>query len=67
MLSLTQGLGAKVALRALGMPKDGIEPAADLVVSNAYWNPRPLERDVTSDLIARAWSGDSPVVTRAER
>ena len=42
MLSLTQGLGAKVALRALGMPKDGVEPAADLVVSNAYWNPRPL-------------------------
>lgn len=33
MLSLTQGLGAKVALRDLGMPKDGIEPAADLVVS----------------------------------
>jgi len=28
------------------MAKDGIEPAADLVVSNAYWNPRPLERDV---------------------
>ena len=60
MLSLTQGLGAKVALRALGMPKDGIEPAADLVVSNAYWNPRPLERDVIRDLIARAWSGDPP-------
>ena len=32
MLSLTQGLGAKVALRDLGMPKDGIESAADLVV-----------------------------------
>jgi len=28
------------------MAKDGIEPGADLVVSNACWNPRPLERDV---------------------
>jgi len=49
------------------MAKDGIEPGADLVVSNACWNPRPLERDVICDLIARAWSGDPPVVTAAGR
>jgi hypothetical protein len=45
------------------VPKDGIERAADLIVSNAYWNPRPLERDGIRDLIARAWSGDPLVVT----
>jgi len=67
LFDLTQGLGAKVALRDLGMPKDGIERATDLAVSNAYWNPRPLERDAIRDLIARAWAGDPPVMAEALR
>jgi alcohol dehydrogenase class IV len=62
LFDLTRRLGAKIALRDLGMPEDGIERAADLAVSNAYWNPRPLERDAIRDLIARAWQGDQPVV-----
>jgi alcohol dehydrogenase class IV len=65
LFDLTRGLGAKVALRDLGMPQDGIERAAELAVSNAYWNPRPLERNAIRDLIARAWAGDPPVVTEA--
>jgi maleylacetate reductase len=60
LFDLAQGLGAKLALRDLGMPRDGVERAADLAVKNAYWNPRALERDAIRDLIARAWDGERP-------
>lgn len=62
LFDLARDLGAKLALRDLGMPRDGIERAADLAVKNAYWNPRPLERDVIRNLIERAWEGDRPTV-----
>jgi maleylacetate reductase len=43
------------------MPENGIERAADLAVSNPYWNPMPIERDAVRMLIARAWAGEPPV------
>lgn len=59
-----QGLNALCArldiarsLRAIGMPEDGIERAAELVVSNAYWNPRLVDRTQAQELIRRAWHG----------
>ena len=58
-------MGAKLALRDIGMPEGGIDKAADLAVTNAYWNPRPLERGAIRDLIARAWAGEPPVATKA--
>ncbi|MBR0874979.1 maleylacetate reductase [Bradyrhizobium tropiciagri] len=64
LYDLARRLNAKLALRDIGMPADGIEKAADLAVTNAYWNPRPLERSAIRDLIARAWSGEPPVVTK---
>ena len=60
LFDLAKGLGAKLALRDLGMPRDGIERAADIAVQNAYWNPRALERDAIRDLITRAWEGERP-------
>lgn len=57
---LASDLGAKVALRDIGMPREGIERAADLALTNAYWNPRQLERLAMRDLIARAWAGEAP-------
>ncbi|WP_076866031.1 maleylacetate reductase [Bradyrhizobium mercantei] len=60
LYDLARRLGAKLTLRDLGMPEDGIDKAADLAVTNAYWNPRPLERNAIRDLIARAWSGEPP-------
>jgi alcohol dehydrogenase class IV len=60
LYDLAKGLGARLALRDLGMPYDGIARAADLAVKNAYWNPRTLERDAIHDLIARAWDGERP-------
>ncbi len=61
LYDLARRLNAKLALKDIGMPRDGIDKAADLAVTNAYWNPRPLERGAIRDLIARAWAGDAPV------
>jgi len=54
-------LNASVALRDIGMPAAGIDKAAELAVTNAYWNPRPLEREAIRDLIARAFAGEAPI------
>jgi len=51
-------LKVKRALKDIGMPEDGIDRAADLAVKNAYWNPRPLERDPIREVIRRAWAGE---------
>ena len=64
LYELAKRLNAKLALRDFGMPKAGIEKAADLAVTNSYWNPRPLDRDAIRDLIARAWAGEPPLATR---
>jgi alcohol dehydrogenase class IV len=65
LYDLARRLNAKLALRDIGMPERGIDKAADLAVTNAYWNPRPLERNAIRDLIARAWSGEPPVAKKA--
>jgi maleylacetate reductase len=65
LYDLARRLDAKLALRDIGMPESGIDKAADLAVTNAYWNPRPLERNAIRDLIAHAWSGTVPVATKA--
>ena len=65
LYDLARRLDAKLALRDIGMPEGGIERAADVTVTNAYWNPRPLERNAIRDLIARAWSGEPPIATKA--
>ena len=61
LFDLVRQLGAKTALKDLGMPQSGIDKAADLAVKNPYWNPRPVEHDAIRSLIARAWAGDAPV------
>ena len=53
-------LGAPVALRDIGMPADGLDRAADVAMNNAYWNPRPLERDAIRELLQAAWKGCRP-------
>ena len=65
LYDLARQLDAKIALRDIGMPEIGIDRAADLAVTNAYWNPRPIERDAIRSLIARAWSGAAPVALAA--
>jgi alcohol dehydrogenase class IV len=65
LYSLARRLNAKVALRDIGMPLDGVDRAADLAMANAYWNPRQIERNAIRDLIARAWAGEAPVPVAA--
>jgi alcohol dehydrogenase class IV len=57
---LARQLGAPLSLRAIGMPENGIDQAADLALTNPYWNPRPIDRTSIRDLIARAWRGEPP-------
>ena len=56
--ALAQRIGAPVSLAELGMPKAGIERAADLAMANPYWNPRPLDRQGIRALLTRAWAGE---------
>lgn len=60
LYDLGRAVNAPASLRDIGMPEDGIDKAADQAVENAYWNPRPLDRDDLRALIARAWTGDAP-------
>lgn len=53
-------LGAPLKLSEIGMPKDGIDKAADIAVKNPYWNPRDLTREGICDLLARAYAGHTP-------
>lgn len=53
-------LGAPVALKDIGMPADGLDRAAELATTNAYWNPRPLERGAIRQLLQDAWEGKRP-------
>ena len=52
--------GAPTSLKALGMPADGLDRAADLAVQTPYPNPRPLERDALRALPQRAFDGSAP-------
>jgi alcohol dehydrogenase class IV len=52
--------GAPTSLKAIGMPADGLDRAADLAVTNQYPNPRPLERAALRALLQRAFDGDPP-------
>jgi alcohol dehydrogenase class IV len=62
LFDLAGAVGAKRALKDLGMPESGIDKAADLALANPYFNPRPLERTAIRDLIARAWAGQPPAI-----
>lgn len=57
LFDLARRLDAPLRLVDLGMPEDGIERAAELATSNAYWNPRALTHPGMVDLIGRAYAG----------
>ncbi len=60
LYDLAQQLGAPVALRDIGMPATGLDRAADLAVTDPYWNPRPIERPGIRQLLQNAWEGMRP-------
>jgi alcohol dehydrogenase class IV len=60
---LAQRIGARVSLESIGMPRDGLDRAADLAVQNQYPNPRPLERQAIRELLEHAYDGSRPAMT----
>jgi alcohol dehydrogenase class IV len=56
--------GTPTALRALGMPESGIEPAARATLAVApSGNPRPVDEAGLIALLSRAWRGDLQTVS----
>lgn len=60
LFDLAAELGAPLALRDIGMPRDGLARALEVALSNPYWNPRPLEPEPLQALLQAAWDGRRP-------
>ena len=61
--ALARDNGAPIALNDIGMKEADLDRAADLAVSNPYWNPRPFgpaERGAIRALLQRAYEGAPP-------
>jgi alcohol dehydrogenase class IV len=59
LLQLERECGIPLALRDIGMPREGIEAAVKQAMANPYGNPRPIEAEALTDLLERAWAGGS--------
>ena len=57
---LKERLVGHLSLRDLGMPKSGIDSAAEAVCLNPYWNPRPIDLGAIRKLIGNAYEGVAP-------
>ncbi|GAQ03430.1 maleylacetate reductase [Aspergillus lentulus] len=55
---LLDKLKVKRGLKEFGMKEEDIDKAADIAVSNPYWNPRDIERTPIRELIRRVWAGE---------
>jgi alcohol dehydrogenase class IV len=63
LFDLAADNGAPVALRDIGMRQQDLDRAADIAVSNPYWNPRPIgpeQRELIRELLQRAFEGIRP-------
>jgi len=63
LYDLAKRAGAPTALRDIGMPRSGLDRAADLAAADPYWNPRPIERAAIRALLDDAWHGRRPQVS----
>ncbi len=61
LYAFARQLGVPMRLSELGMPADGLDRAADLVVESPYPNPRPIERDAVRQLLQHAFDGTAPI------
>lgn len=55
--------GAPVSLKEIGMKQSELDRAADIAVSNPYWNPRPVaqaDRADIRELLQHAFEGIRP-------
>ncbi|KVD46828.1 maleylacetate reductase [Burkholderia sp. ABCPW 11] len=57
ILELQRACSVPVALRDIGMPREGIERAVEQLMANPCANPRSLGADAVTMLLERAWAG----------
>ena len=57
---LAMQLEAPTRLADIGMPREGLDRAADEIAATPYWNPRPVERDAIRRLLEDAFEGRRP-------
>jgi alcohol dehydrogenase class IV len=50
-------IGAPTSLKQIGMPEDGLERAARIVIEHPYYNPRPVEYEGIRQLLEDAYKG----------
>lgn len=60
LFDLGTQLGTPRSLQALGLKVSDLDRAADLAVTNAYWNPRVVEREGVRQLLEAAFYGRVP-------
>ena len=63
LFDLALNNGAPVSLKDIGMRAEDLDKAADIAVSNPYWNPRPFgqeQRNLIRELLQRAFEGTRP-------
>ena len=53
-------VGAKVALKDIGMREADLDRAADLATQNPFYNPAPVTRDGVRALLDNAFHGRRP-------
>ncbi|WP_454735182.1 maleylacetate reductase [Cupriavidus necator] len=61
LFDLARDNGAPTALRDIGLRESDIPVAADIALTNPYWNPAPLEREALLGLLQRAYQGEPPI------
>lgn len=62
LYDLQATLGVKMALRDIGMPKEGVERAARLACASPYPNPCPVDYESVCALLLAAYEGRQPRV-----
>jgi alcohol dehydrogenase class IV len=60
LYDLNRRLGLATGYRDLGMPRDGIERAVELVAAATITHPRPAGADQVRRVVEAAWAGDPP-------
>jgi alcohol dehydrogenase class IV len=60
LFDLAVAVGARTALKDIGMKEEDIDRIADLSLENCYYNPRPITRENIRDLLADAYHGRRP-------
>ena len=60
LYDLAMSLGAAISLKAIGMPEDGLDRAAEIAAANPYPNPASLTREGIGKLLGNAFEGVRP-------